>query len=321
MVSEFFQGDGMKKLISIVIPAYNEEDVLDELQRRLKNIIDSNTNYEFEIIIVENGSWDSSFEKLIQINKEDPRFKIVKLSKNFGCDGGITAGLKYAKGDAAVIMNADLQDPPEMIMQFLEKWEEGYEIIYGIIEKRNGVSFTRKILSKLAYEIIYKLTHEAIPKNASDFRLIDKKVYIIVNNMEEKNKFLRGIIAWTGFKQTGIPYERPARYAGETKAGFCAALNVAMNGIFSFSYFPLHIATILGFVISAISFGLVFLELALFFIYGQVVPGFTTTIILTLFLFGMLFFLIGIVGIYIARIYDEVKQRPNFIVTDKIGIN
>lgn len=311
----------MKKLISVVIPAYNEEDVLDELYRRLKNIIDSNTYYEFEIIIVENGSWDSSFDKLVQINKEDPRFKIVKLSKNFGCDGGITAGLKYAKGDAAVIMNADLQDPPEMITQFLKKWEEGYEIIYGIIEKREGVSFTRKILSKLAYEIIYNLTHEAIPKNASDFRLIDKKVYLIVNNMEEKNKFLRGIIAWTGFKQTGIPYERPARYAGETKAGFCTAFNVAMNGIFSFSYFPLHIATILGFVISAISFGLIFLELAFFFIYGQIVPGFTTTIVLILFLFGMLFFLIGIVGIYIARIYDEVKQRPNFIVTDRIGLN
>jgi len=319
MVSDVLQGDGMKKMISIVIPAYNEEDVLEELYKRLKNIMDSNTDYEFEVIIVENGSWDSTFDKLVQINKEDPRFKIVKLSKNFRCDGGITAGLKYARGDAAVIMNADLQDPPEMIAQFLKKWEEGYEIIYGIIEKREGVSFARKILSKLAYEIIYHLTHEAIPKNASDFRLIDKKVYLIVNSMEEKNRFLRGIIAWTGFKQTGIPYERPARYAGETKAGFCAAFDVAMNGIFSFSYFPLHIATILGFVISAVSFGLIFLELALYFIYGQVVPGFTTTIILVLFLFGMLFFLIGIVGMYIARIYDEVKQRPNFIVTDKIG--
>lgn len=309
----------MKRLISIVIPAYNEEDVLEELYKRLKNIMNFNTDYEFEVIIVENGSWDSTFDKLVQINKEDPRFKIVKLSKNFRCDGGITAGLKYARGDAAVIMNADLQDPPEMIAQFLKKWEEGYEIIYGIIEKREGVSFARKILSKLAYEIIYHLTHEAIPKNASDFRLIDKKVYLIVNSMKEKNRFLRGIIAWTGFKQTGIPYERPARYAGETKAGFCAAFDVAMNGIFSFSYFPLHIATILGFMISAVSFGLIFLELALYFIYGQVVPGFTTTIILVLFLFGMLFFLIGIVGIYIARIYDEVKQRPNFIVTDKIG--
>jgi polyisoprenyl-phosphate glycosyltransferase len=311
----------MKRLVSIVIPAYNEEEVLDELQTRLKKVMGDNSNYEFEVIIVENGSWDLSFEKLLKINEADPRFKVVKLSKNFGCDGGITAGLKYASGDAAVIMNADLQDPPEMITQFIKKWEEGYEIIYGIIRKREGVSFTRKILSSLAYVIIYNLTHEAIPKNASDFRLIDKKVYTIVNDMGEKNKFLRGVIAWTGFKQAGIPYERPARFAGETKAGFCAAFNVAMNGIFSFSYFPLHLATILGFVISIATFILVFIEIGLFLVYGQVVPGFTTTIILMLFLFGMLFFLIGIVGIYIARIYDEVKGRPNFIVAERIGFD
>ncbi len=311
----------MKRLISIVVPAYNEEEVLDELKSRLIGVMDSISDYEFEVIVVENGSWDSSFKKLIKINNEDSRFKIIKLSKNFGCDGGITAGLKYAKGDAAVIMNADLQDPPEMITQFIQKWEEGYEIVYGIIQKREGVSFMRKILSSLAYVIIYNLTHETIPKNASDFRLIDKKVYIIVNNMEERNKFLRGIIAWTGFKQTGIPYQRPARYAGETKAGFCTAFNVATNGIFSFSYFPLHIATILGFIVSVASFIMIFIELGLYLIYGQVVPGFTTTIILILFLFGMLFFLIGIVGVYLARIYDEVKERPNFIVADRIGFD
>jgi dolichol-phosphate mannosyltransferase len=311
----------MKKLISVVIPAYNEEEVLEELKNRLKKVMAENSNYEFEIIIVENGSWDLSFEKLKKINGEDPRFKVVKLSKNFGCDGGITAGLKYAKGDAAVIMNADLQDPPEMIVQFIRKWEEGYEIVYGIIQKREGISYIRKILSSLAYVIIYNLTHETIPKNASDFRLMDRKVYSIVNSMDEKNKFLRGIIAWTGFKQTGIPYERPARFAGETKAGFWAAFNVAINGIFSFSYFPLHIATILGFVISIATFIMIFIELALFLVYGQVVPGFTTTIMLILFLFSVLFLLIGIIGIYIARIYDEVKDRPNFIVTEKIGFN
>jgi len=311
----------MKKLISVVIPAYNEEEVLEELKNRLKMAMKENSNYEFEIIIVENGSWDSSFEELKKINKEDSRFKVIKLSKNFGCDGGIAAGLRYAKGDATVIMNADLQDPPEMIAQFIEKWEEGYEIVYGIIQKREGVSHTRRILSSLAYIIIYNLTHETIPKNASDFRLIDRKVYSIVNSMNEKNKFLRGIIAWTGFKQTGIPYERPGRFAGETKAGFWTAFNVAMNGIFSFSYFPLHIATVLGFIISILAFIMIFIELGLFVVYGQIVPGFTTTIILMLFLFGMLFFLIGIIGVYVARIYDEVKDRPNFIVAEKIGFN
>ncbi len=311
----------MRKLISVIIPAYNEEDVLDELKNRLQQVMMKNGNYDFEIIITENGSWDSSFEKLKKINKEDSRFKILKLSKNFGCDGGIVAGLKFARGDAAIIMNADLQDPPEMFAQFIEKWNEGYEIVYGIIQKREGVSYIRKILSSLAYVIIYYLTHETIPKNASDFRLIDKKVYVTVNKMNEKNKFLRGMIAWTGFKQTGIPYERPARFAGETKAGFLAAFNVAMNGIFSFSYFPLHIATALGFIISVAAFFMIFIELGLFLVYGRVVPGFTTTIILILFLFGMLFFLIGIIGIYIARIYDEVKDRPNFIVDEKIGFN
>lgn len=311
----------MKKLISVVIPAYNEEEVLNELKRRLQQVMNINKNYDFEVIIVENGSWDSTFEKLLSINKEDPRFKIVQLSRNFGCDGGISAGLACANGDSAVIMNADLQDPPEMITQFIKKWEDGYDIVYGIIQKREGVSLIRKILSSLAYKIIYHLTDATIPENASDFRLIDKKVYATVNKMEEKNKFLRGIIAWTGFKQTGIPYERPPRYAGEPKAGFCTAFNVAINGIFSFSYFPLHIATVLGFIASIISFILILVEIGLYLRYGQVVPGFTTTIILILFLFGILFSLLGIIGVYIARIYDEVKERPNFIVDDTIGFN
>jgi polyisoprenyl-phosphate glycosyltransferase len=309
----------MKKLISIVIPAYNEEEVLDELKRRLEGVMDANRSYDFEVIIVENGSFDTSFEKLIEINRVDPRFKVVQLSRNFGCDGGITAGLKYASGEAAVIMNADLQDPPEMIDKFIEKWEEGYEVVYGIIDKRMGISIMRKFLSSMAYKIIYNLTHAAIPKNASDFRLMDRKVYSIINRMDEKNRYLRGIIAWTGFKQIGISYERPPRFAGSTKAGLCAAFNVAINGIFSFSYFPLQIATILGFLVSICSFIMIFVELGLYLIYGQVVPGFTTTIILILFLFGILFSLMGIMGVYIARIYDEVKQRPNFIVRDKIG--
>lgn len=309
----------MKKMISVVIPAYNEEDVLDELKRRLIKVMNYNANYDFEIIIVENGSWDSSFEKLKDFNDEDSRFKTIKLSRNFGLDGGISAGLKYARGDGIVIMNADLQDPPEMISQFIKKWEDGYEVIYGIILKREKVSIITRILSSLAYELIHKLTHSVIPKNVSDFRLIDKNVQIVVNNMTEKNRFLRGMIAWTGFRQTGIPYERPGRYAGESKFNFQAAFNVAINGIFSFSYFPLHIATILGFITSLGSFIMIIVQLGLFFLYGQVIPGFATTIITISFLFGILFFLLGIIGIYLARIYDEVKQRPNFIVREFVG--
>ena len=309
----------MKRLISIVVPSYNEIAVLDELKKRLKEVMAIDNNYDFEIIIVENGSCDSSFEKLNRFNKEDPRFKIVQMSRNFGCDGAISAGLKYAKGDAAVIMNADLQDPPEMIPEFIKKWEEGYEIVYGIIQKRIGVSFTRRILSSIAYKIIYHLSNKIIPANVSDFRLIDKKVYTIVNEMEEKNKFLRGIIAWTGFKQIGIPFDRPPRFGGGPSANFFAVFKVAINGIFSFSYFPLRVVSVLGIVVSASAFIMGIIEIYLFLWYGMVVHGFTTTIIVILFLFGTLFFILGIIGEYIARIYDEVKQRPNYIVRDEVG--
>lgn len=309
----------MKKLISIVIPAFNEEEVVDELAKRLKTIMAENSAYDFEAIIVENGSKDTTFEKLVKINKEDKRFKIVQLSRNFGCDGGITAGLNYAKGDAAVIMNADLQDAPEIISKFIRKWEEGYEIVYGIIQKRLGVSFLRKFLSASFYKIINKLTNNVIPEGASDFRLMDKKVYSVVNQMQERNRFLRGIVAWSGFKQIGIHYDRPPRFAGRSKANFLTVLKVAMNGIFSFSYFPLRLVTALGVLVSIGSFITGAIEIGLYLKYGRTVPGFTTTILIILFLFGILFFILGIMGEYLARIYDEVKQRPNYIVRKEIG--
>jgi dolichol-phosphate mannosyltransferase len=244
------------------------------------------------------------------------------LSRNFGCDGGIAAALQYASGDAAVIMNADLQDPPEVIPEFIKKWEQGYEIVYGIITSREGVSFTKRILNYTFYKVIHRLTDKAIPENVSDFRLIDKKVYSIINKMGERNKFLRGMIAWTGFRQTGVPITRPKRFAGEAKGDkFFPVLNVALNGIFSFSYFPLRLAVILGFLVAALSFLMGAIELIGYFLRGSPVQGFTTTIVVILFLFGMQFFVIGIIGEYLARVYDEAKARPNFIVDTVIGFN
>jgi polyisoprenyl-phosphate glycosyltransferase len=310
----------MKKMISIVIPAYNEVEVLDELAKRLKTVMDGAGKYDFEVVIVENGSVDLSFKKLTDIHKSDGRFKILRLSRNFGCDGGISAGLRFAKGDAVVIMNADLQDPPEMITQFLEKWEEGYEIVYGIIKKREGMSFIRRIASSAFYEIINRLTGGLFPKNVSDFRLMDKKVYQAINEFGERNRFLRGMIIWSGFSQTGIPYERPARFAGEGKASFAEIWRTAWNGIYAFSYFPLKVVTVLGMLLSTISFAAIILYLLLFFFMGRQVPGFTTLITIMLFLFGMLFLILGIIGEYLSRIYDEVKQRPIFIVKDKVGL-
>lgn len=308
-----------KKLISIVIPAYNEEDVLDELKKRLQSMMDCNHRYDFEIIIVDNGSSDSTYDKLLKIHAEDGRFKILQLSRNFRCDGGITAGLQYVRGVAAVIMMADLQDPPELIPKFLEKWEEGYDIVYTLVLKRNGTRMLRRFFSRLFYKIIRVLTGGIIPENASDFRLIDRRVYETVNKMNERNRMLRGIIAWLGFRQYAIGYQRPCRFGGESKADFMQVLKLALDGIFSFSYIPLKLTTYLGLIISVLSFIMIIVELELFFQYGREVPGFTTLVILILFLFGMLFTVMGIIGEYISRIYDEVKQRPNYVVKKEIG--
>jgi dolichol-phosphate mannosyltransferase len=316
---KFFEEPRMNKHISIVIPAYNEEAVIPELKDRLKKLMENCPNYDFEVIIVENGSGDGSFPLLVAIHYHDPRFKIVQLSRNFGCDGGITAGLMYATGDAAVIMNADLQDQPELIPEFIKNWESGYEIVYGVILKREGINIVRRFMSRVAYALIFKLSNNMIPRDATDFRLIDKKVYTIINAMKEKNKFLRGLIVWTGFKQVGVPFERQPRFAGDSKSGFLNAWNVAMNGIFSFSYFPLKIGITTGFILSTVAFLAALYEIYLYLVYGREVPGFTTMILIMLLGFGMVFLMFGIMGSYIERIYDEVKQRPNYIIRNEIG--
>lgn len=320
----------MKKLLTIVIPAYNEEEGLDELKRRLQNTINKIEKYNFEIIIVENGSVDNSYKKLLDINKEDSRFKIVQLSKNFNCDGGISAGLKFAKGEAAIIMNADLQDPPEIIPQFIEKWEQGYEIIYGIIRKRLGASIIRKIVSKIFYSMIYRLTKGSVVKNVSDFRLIDKKVYTVINNMPEHNRFLRGMIAWSGFKKTGVPFIRQPRFKGGGEAKvlnlYKRSKNIAWfftNAIFTFSDYPLKLMTLVGVLTSFISFIGVLYFLIGYIITGTSSPGYvrghTSLMLVVLLLFGILFIFLGIIGEYLSRIYDEVKQRPLYIIKNKIG--
>ncbi len=217
-------------------------------------------------------------------------------------------------------MMADLQDPPEMIKKFIHEWERGADIVYGIVQKREGTSKMRDFNSRLFYKIINTLTEGIFPENVSDFRLIDKKVYQAINNMPEHNKFLRGMIMWTGFTHAGIKFNRPPRFAGESKAKFLTVLGVALNGIFAFSYFPLKLVTISGIVVSLISFAMIARQLTLYVLYGRGEPGQTTLVILISFLFGMLFLILGVIGEYLARIYDEVKSRPSFIVKKTIGL-
>lgn len=309
----------LKKKISIVIPVYNEEKVIPELVKRVKNYIKSNKNYEFEIVFVENGSGDRSYDLLKKHTKNLKFFKLLQLSKNFGADGGIVAGIHYATGDACVIMMADLQEPVELINDFIEKWERGYEIVYGIVKKRTASSI-RNLSSKLFYKFINLLTNNMFPENASDFRLIDKKVYETIKNMPEQNKYLRGLVIWTGFKQIGVPFNREKRFAGESKANFKTVLFVAMNGIFSFSYLPLRLVSTTGIFLTIISFILMIIYIVIFIVRGREAPGIATVILLLLFLFGILFFVLGVISEYLARIYDDVKQRPNFIVKNKINL-
>ena len=308
----------MKKIISIVSPAFNEEGCVEELAKRIKSVFAVEENYDFEAIIVDNGSTDLTYKKLLKIREFDSRFKIIKLSRNFKCDGAIAAGLKYATGDAAVILYSDLEDPVELIHEFLRKWEDGYQNIYGIVQKRQG-SFLRKINSKIFYWLANKMTGNIIPKYASDYRLVDRKLYETVNSMPEKNRFIRGLFAWAGFKSVGVPFDRAKRFSGHSKAYSLAVFKLAALSIMSFSYFPLRMITVLGVFLSAFSFiGLVAL-IYKFAFYGVPFPGFGTIVCLMLLLFGFLFIILGVIGEYIAMIFEEVKGRPTAVVEDSIG--
>jgi glycosyltransferase involved in cell wall biosynthesis len=309
-----------KKTISIVTPIYNEEKNLLELSKRLTEVFENNKDYLFEVILVENGSHDESYSICKEISQKDDRFKMLKLSRNFGCDGAITAGLKFAKGDAAVIMASDLQDPPELINQFIKKWEEGFENIYQIVSKRTGIGFIRKVNSQLFYYIVNLMTGGVMPKNVSDFRLIDKKVYKAINNMQERNRFIRGLFAWSGFKSIGVPYKRPERFAGESKASTLTVLSLALKGIFAYSYIPLQIITWTGILFSVFSFGFLGITSYRAIFYGVPFSGYGTIMGVMLLMFGFIFIFLGIIGKYIGLIYEEVKQRPNFIISESLGI-
>ena len=309
----------IKKLISIVVPAFNEEDCIDELARRLTAVMDGLTNYQFEALIVENGSTDKTWSLLQHVALTDKRFKPIRLSRNFGMDGGVTAGLELATGDACVIMTADLQDPPELITEFVEKWEAGYENIFMIVEKRSTSNILRRVNSKLFYFIADRLTGGLIPKDVSDFRLVDRKVYEAVRGMQERNRFVRGLFAWVGFRSIGIKHPRPARFGGESKARLSTVLRLAKHGILSFSDIPLRFITWFGLMCSGLALGTMVVFAVLKFVIGTPFAGFATIVTIVLFFFGLLSFMIGILAEYVAMIHSEVKNRPNFIIAEVIN--
>jgi dolichol-phosphate mannosyltransferase len=308
------------KLISIVVPAYNEETTVDELARRLTLLFAKHPNFDFEAVIVENGSVDGTWTRLQVIHRNDNRFKSLRLSRNFRMDGGLTAGLHYIKGDAVVMMAADLQDPPEVISQFIEKWEQGFDVVYQIVTRREGTSLIRRMNSQIFYWLINKLTGGMMPRNVSDFRLVDARVYRVINSMEERNRFVRGLFAWVGFRHTGVPCDRPERYAGVSNAHTLKVISLAIKGILAHSYVPIKMITIVGLIVSFISFALlaVYITKAIFF--GVPFNGFGTIVCIMLLMFGFLFTILGVIGEYVGLIYEEVKQRPNFVIKETLGI-
>ena len=309
-----------KPTISIVAPVYNEEAVLVELHRRVSQVMEP-LGEPWELVLVNDGSRDLSAEVIAELHQKDPRVKGISFSRNFGFQVAVTAGLNHAQGEAVILTDADLQDPPEVYPKMIAKWREGYEVVYGVRASRVGETWFKLFTAKVFYRLIRRITKIDIPLDTGDFRLMDRRVVQAINNMPERNRFLRGMIPWVGFKQTGVEYERASRFAGESKFGSVRQmLPFALDAITSFSYLPLQLATYLGFLIAVIS-GLAILAVILIRLFGPENPliGQATTLVSVLFLGGVQLISLGIIGEYLGRIYDEVKGRPLYLVDKKWG--
>jgi glycosyltransferase involved in cell wall biosynthesis len=306
---------------SIVVPCYNEEGVLNELYHRIREVMDS-TQADWELVLVNDGSRDRTSEIMHKLHSQDDRVKLVEFARNFGHQLAVTAGLDYARGDAVVMIDADLQDPPQVILEMIERWKDGYEVVYAVRAKRVGETWFKEFTAKLFYRIIYRITDVDIPLDTGDFRLMDRKVVEATRQMRERHRFIRGMTSWVGFRQTGVSYVRQERYAGQTHYPFRKMLKFALDAITGFSYFPLQMATYLGFTIAAIS-GLAALAViyARLFIGAMPFYGQATTLVIVLFLGGIQLITLGIIGEYLGRIYDEVKGRPLYIVREALGFN
>lgn len=300
---------------SIIAPIYNEIESLPLLYRRVADVMES-TGQPWELILVDDGSTDGSTDKIRELAASDARVRPVIFARNFGHQIAITAGWDYARGDAVVIIDADLQDPPEVILDLAKKWQEGYEVVYAVRAEREGETWFKKFTASMFYRLIYRITDVKIPVDTGDFRLMDRKVVEVLKQMKERHRFPRGMSAWVGFRQIGVEYKRAARHAGVTKYPFKKMLRLALNAITSFSYFPLQVATFFGFLSAGVSILAIPLVAVLRLAGSHFFEGQTTTLISVLFLGGVQLISLGILGEYIGRLYDEAKGRPLYIVRD-----
>jgi dolichol-phosphate mannosyltransferase len=300
---------------TIIAPIYNELENLPILYARITETMDK-SGQSWELIFVDDGSTDGSTDLIREIAKKDARIRPVIFARNFGHQIAVTAGLDYSRGQAVVIIDADLQDPPEVILQLIGKWREGYEVVYAVRSDREGETFFKKLTASVFYRLIFRITDVKIPLDTGDFRLMDRKVVSVMNSMREHHRFLRGMSAWVGFKQVGVTYKRAARLAGETKYPFKKMMKLALTAITGFSYVPLQIATYMGFISAGISLIAIPVVILMRILGSQQFIGQATTLIAVLFLGGVQLVSLGILGEYIGRIYDEVKGRPLYIVNE-----
>jgi dolichol-phosphate mannosyltransferase len=312
---------GADATLSIVVPLFNEADNVDELLRRIRNVIEGLTvaPAAYEVLLVDDGSRDATLEKLLAAAHADPRLRVISLSRNFGHQIAATAGLDAARGDAVVLMDGDLQDPPELIDEFLAKFREGYDVVYATRRRRHGESRFKLFTAALFYRVIRRLTNVSIPVDTGDFRLMSRRVTAALRDSRERHRFIRGLVSWVGFKQTGIEYDRAERFSGSSKYPVSKMLQFAIDGITAFSEIPLRLATWFGFAVSGIGFLVALYEVGLRVFTGYNLPGYTSTIFAILFLGGVQLITIGILGEYVGRVYDEIKGRPLYLVAENVG--
>ena len=305
----------MKPALSVIIPIYNEEENIPVLYDRLKNVLDSQ-NISYELLFVNDGSRDQSMRLIRELNSKDPTVKYISFSRNFGHQIAVTAGLDACIGDQVVIIDADLQDPPELIAAMRAKMAEGYEVVYAQRNRRNGESLMKRWTAKMFYRMLAKITSINIPVDTGDFRIMDRKIVDVLKKMPEQQKFLRGQISWAGFRQTYITYDRDQRYAGETGYTYKKMFRLAIDGITGFSNWPLKVATISGFIVSGITFLIALYALYARFVSKDYVPGWTSLILPVLFIGGVQLITIGIIAEYISRLSANVRGRPLYVVSD-----
>ena len=303
-----------KKLVTILVPAYNEQEVLNMLYERLKKIMDENSNYDFEILFVNDGSKDNSLKIMQELRQKDKRVCYLNLSRNFGKETGMIAGLDYSKGDAVIIIDADLQDPPELIPEMIKYWEEGYDDVYAKRRSRKGETWLKKFTSTMYYKVLQAFTKIQIQKDTGDFRLLDRRCVEALKSMRESQRYTKGLFSWIGYNKKEILYDRDPRAAGQTKWNYKKLVDLSIDGITSFTTSPLRWSAILGIIVSIIGFIYMLYIIIKTLVYGVEVPGYASTMVVILFLGGVQLIFLGVIGEYLGRSFYETKGRPLYFI-------